>query len=115
MAVWNAALSGGSVLAYLDSRETDERFEELAANNRRNIEINEARNCVQSHERTNQIQEAIGIAPEAIVEVFGNSPDIDPAQFQALIDSVQRRVDEKIKTPKCDLDKAREDLKRLGE
>lgn len=112
MAVYLAALGGGTVYGFMKDAESDRRLEQLVEANVRNAVIAKARVCVNSHERTVQIRAAINITPEALVEVSG--ADAEPGEVDAFLDVIQRRVDATFKTPACDLKQAQSSLADLG-
>lgn len=111
MAVYLLALGGGATYAILDGRAKSADIAALVEANRRNAEIAEAQGCVNSHARIGQIRAAIGIVPDAIVEVAN---DADPAEIDAFLAAIQTRVDATIVTPGCDLPAAEATLERLG-
>lgn len=111
MSIYLAVLGGGVVYGFIKDSNDDKRIDNLVETNTIDAEITKAEECINSHERVNQIKEAIGITPDALIEVSG--AEADPAEIEAFLQAIQVRVDETINTPACNLNKALEDLERL--
>lgn len=113
MAIYLAGLGGFVTYYIIDDDKDDRALEALVAENTRNARIADAEHCIDDHKDAVDTRAAINVTPDALVEISGNNPDTDPAQLQAFVDSIQRRIAEAAPDPTCNLLTAQRSLEIL--